>query len=70
MRLESKNVYIRRIIGDCYEVRVAYNEDLKTVSVSLDILAFPSQGLNFGLGGQSNGIVPTSFANSAFFSGQ
>jgi hypothetical protein len=70
MRLESKNIYIRRIIGDCYEVRISYNEDLKTVAVSLDILAFPSQGLNFGLGGQQNGIVPQSFANSSFFSGQ
>ena len=70
MRLESKNIYIRRIIGDCYEVRVSYNQDLKTVAVSLDILAFPSQGINFGLGGQQSGIVPQSFANQAFFSGQ
>lgn len=70
MRLESKNIYIRRIIGDCYEVRVSYNQDLKTVAVSLDILAFPSQGLNFGFGGQQSGIIPQSFANSAFFSGQ
>jgi hypothetical protein len=70
MRLESKNIYLRRVIGDCYEVRVSYNQDLKTVAVSLDILAFPSQALNFGVGGQQNSIVPASFANSTFFSGQ
>jgi hypothetical protein len=70
MRLESKNIYLRRVIGDCYEVRVSYNEDLKTVAVSLDILAFPSQALNFGLGGQQSSIVPQSFANSAYFTGQ
>ncbi len=69
MRLESKNIYLRRIIGDCYEVRIAYNEDLKTVAVTLDILAFPSQALNFGLGQQSS-VVPQSFATSQFFSGQ
>jgi hypothetical protein len=65
MRLESKTVYFRRVIGDCYEVRVAYNQDLKTVAVTLDILAFPSQGLNFGLGSQTS-IIPQSFATSAF----
>ena len=69
MRLESKTVYLRRVIGDCYEVRVAYNQDLKTVAVTLDILAFPSQGLNFGLGSQTS-IVPQSFATSQFFTGQ
>lgn len=69
MRLESKTVYFRRVIGDCYEVRVAYNQDLKTVALTLDILAFPSQALNFGLGSQ-NSIVPQSFATSQFFSGQ
>jgi hypothetical protein len=69
MRLESKNVFFRRVIGDCYEVRVNYNEDLKTVAVTFDILAFPSQGLNFGLGSQS-AIVPQSFASSQFFTGQ
>jgi hypothetical protein len=58
---------LREVIGDCYEVRVSYNEDLKTVAVTLDILAFPSQGLNFGLGGQNGSVVPQSFATSQFF---
>jgi len=69
MRLESKNIYIRRVIGDCYEVRISYNQDLKTVAVTLDILAFPSQGLNFGVGGQGSSVVPQSFATSQFFGG-
>lgn len=68
-RLESKQVYFRQIIGDCYEVRVSYNEDLKTVNVTVDILAFPSQALNFGLG-QTSSIIPQSFASSQFFTGQ
>ena len=67
MRLESKNIYFRQVIGDCYEVRIAYNQDLKTVAVTLDILAFPSQNLNFGIGGQNGSVVPQSFATSQFF---
>ncbi|HEY5349684.1 MAG TPA: hypothetical protein VIJ64_08120 [Candidatus Lustribacter sp.] len=67
MRLESKNIYFRQVIGDCYEVRVSYNEDLKTVAVTLDILAFPSQGLNFGFGAQNSSVIPQSFATSQFF---
>jgi hypothetical protein len=67
MRLESKNIYLREVIGDCYEVRISYNEDLKAVAVSLDILAFPSQGLNFGVGSGNSTVVPQSFATSQFF---
>jgi len=67
MRLESKNIYLREVIGDCYEVRISYNEDLKTVAVTLDILAFPSQGLNFGIGSNNSTVVPQSFATSQFF---
>ncbi len=68
-RLESKTIYYRRIIGDCYEVRVSYNQDLKAVALTLDILAFPSQALNFGLG-QSTSIIPQSFATDSFFGAQ
>lgn len=67
MRLESKNIYLREVIGDCYEVRISYNEDLKAVAVTLDILAFPSQGLNFGVGSNNSTVVPQSFATSQFF---
>jgi hypothetical protein len=67
-RLESKTVYLRKIFADCYEVRVAYNQDLKTVNVTVDLLAFPSQAVNFGLGQQTS-IIPQSFASDQFFNG-
>ena len=56
-QITDKVVYLRRIIGDCYDVRVSYNQDLKLVSVGFDLLAFPSYGVNFGLG-QVGSIVP------------
>ncbi|MGH7661337.1 MAG: hypothetical protein ACRENA_10545 [Vulcanimicrobiaceae bacterium] len=56
-KITDKVVYLRRIIGDCYDVRIAYNQDLKMVSVGFDLLAFPSYGVNFGLG-QVGSIVP------------
>lgn len=65
-RLEDKTIYLRKIIADCYEVRVSYNQDLKTVNVSVDLLAFPSQAINFGLGQQTS-IIPQSFASDSFF---
>ncbi len=68
-RLESKTIYYRRIIGDCYEVHVSYNQDLKSVALTLDILAFPSQAINFGLG-QNTSIIPQSFATDQFFGTQ
>ncbi len=69
-RLVSKNIYYRHVIGECYEVRLAYNEDLKQFTGTVDILAFPSHALNFGLGQTSlSSIIPQSFASSAFTSG-
>ncbi len=69
-RLESKNIYYRHVVGDCYEIRLSYNEDLKQVTASVDLLAFPSHALNFGLGQTSLGsIIPQSFASSAFTGG-
>ena len=55
--ITDKVIYLRKIIGDCYDVRVSYNEDLKLVQVGFDLLAFPSYGVNFGLG-QVGSIVP------------
>lgn len=48
-RIESKNIYYRRIIGDCYELNVAYNQDLKQVTFNVLILAYPSHSASFGL---------------------
>ncbi|GAC1546044.1 MAG: hypothetical protein NVS2B17_28960 [Candidatus Velthaea sp.] len=62
-RLTSKNVYYRRIIGDCYELLASYNQDLKQVNLSVEILAFPSRSLNFGLQTQGS-IIPGSLSFS------
>ena len=58
-RLINKNIYYHKVIGDCYEFRVQYNQNLKQVNVSIDILAFPSHAASFGV--DKNGpIFPTS----------
>ncbi len=62
-QITDKVVYLRRIIGDCYDVRISYNQDLKLVSVGFDLLAFPSYGVNFGLG-QVGSIVPGNLTGS------
>lgn len=48
-RITNKNIYFHRVIGNCYEIRVAYNENLKAVNVTLDLLAFPSRAATFGV---------------------
>ncbi|MBV8150509.1 MAG: hypothetical protein JOY59_03040 [Candidatus Eremiobacteraeota bacterium] len=62
-RLISKNIYYRHVVGDCYEIRVSYNQDIKQVNLSVDLLAFPSHPVNFGIG-QNNSlgsVIPQSF---------
>ncbi|MDB5028294.1 MAG: hypothetical protein JWO66_1983, partial [Candidatus Eremiobacteraeota bacterium] len=67
-RLESKNIYYRHIVGNCYEVRLAYSQDTKQVTATVDLLAFPSRVVNFGIGQTSLGsIIPQNFSNSTFF---
>jgi hypothetical protein len=61
-RLENKTVYYSHIVGNCYEVRLQYNQSLKTVNVGIELLAFPSRSANFGLGNQGP-IIPQSFGN-------
>jgi len=62
-RLNSKNIYYRHIVGDCYEVRLSYNQDIKQVNLSIDLLAFPSRAVNFGIGQTSslNSVIPQNF---------
>jgi hypothetical protein len=56
-QLQSKNIYYRRIIGDCYELNLAYNQDLKQVTFNVLILAYPSHSASFGLGSPQS-ILP------------
>jgi len=48
-RLTDKNIYYHIVIGNCYEIRVQYNENLKAVNVTLNLLAFPSRAASFGI---------------------
>ena len=68
MRLESKNIYYRHIVGNCYELRASYNEDVKQVFFTVTLLAFPSQSANFGIGQSASlgSVIPGALTGSAF----
>jgi len=58
-RLEDKNIFLNRIIDNCYNLQFAYNQDLKSFNFNIIILAFPGQGSGFGLGGgNTSQIIP------------
>jgi hypothetical protein len=71
-RLESKNIYYRHIVGDCYQIVLSYNEDVKQVNLSVNLLAFPSHVANFGIGqGASlNSIIPQNLSQFGTSFGQ
>ncbi len=58
--LIDKSVYLSKIIGDCYQLQMQYNQDAKTVNLTINILAFPSHALGLGIGGQVGSVIPTS----------
>jgi hypothetical protein len=60
-RIENKSIYYSRIIGDCYEVQVQYNQNSRTVNMTLSLLAFPSHAAGFGINTNGGSIIPTSF---------
>ena len=63
LALENKNIYISRIVDNCYNLQFAYNQDLKQFNFNVIILAFPNQGAGFGIGGNgASGIVPGNLA--------
>ncbi len=58
-RLEDKNIFLSRIVDNCYNLQLAYNQDLKSFNFNVVILAFPGQGAGFGLGGgNTSQIIP------------
>jgi hypothetical protein len=61
-RLEDKNIYLSKVIGNCYDLQFAYNQDLKQFNFNVVILAFPGQAAGFGFGGQPTPIIPQNFA--------
>jgi hypothetical protein len=70
-RLESKNIYYRHIVGECYEIRASYNQDLKQVFFTVTLLAFPSQSANFGIAQAASlsSVIPGSLTTAAFTQG-
>ncbi len=58
--LQNKVIYLTKTIGGCYQLQALYNQSLKLVTVSINILAFPSQTATFSVG-QSGPLIPTTF---------
>jgi hypothetical protein len=58
--LQNQSYFLTHTVSDCYQIRVAYRQALKEVDFSLNLLAFPTQSVNFGI--NSNGpIIAQSF---------
>ena len=60
-RIENKAIYIDKIIGDCYDIKLQYNQDSRQVNVVLDLLAFPSHSTGFAIGGAAGSLIPSNF---------
>lgn len=59
-RIENKVIYYTKTIGDCYQIQTLYNQSQKLITVSINLLAFPSRAATFGIG-QSGPLIPSSF---------
>ena len=57
--LTGQNYFLTHNVADCYQVRIAYREPLHELDLSVSLLAFPTQAVNFGLNGSS--VLPQSF---------
>lgn len=58
--LQGQNYFLTHTVNDCYQIRIAYRQPLHEVDLSINLLAFPSQGVNFGLNGRAS-ILPQNF---------
>ena len=58
--LENKNVYLSKIVDDCYRLDLSYSEDFKQLNFNVTILSFPGQSLPFGFNSPSQ-ILPQNF---------
>ncbi|HVA28328.1 MAG TPA: hypothetical protein VNF68_09115 [Candidatus Baltobacteraceae bacterium] len=59
-RIENKIIYYTKTIGNCYQLQLLYNQSIRLVTVSINILAFPSKSATFNVG-SSGPIIPTTF---------
>jgi len=56
----DKIIYYTRTIGNCYQLLVLYNESQESISLGLNLLAFPTQTAVFNIA-QPQPVVPTTF---------
>ncbi|HKW44690.1 MAG TPA: hypothetical protein VJN22_03475, partial [Candidatus Eremiobacteraceae bacterium] len=56
--LQNQSYFLTHTVEDCYQIRVAYRQPLKEVDFSINLLAFPTQSVNFGI--NSNGPIVAS----------
>jgi hypothetical protein len=59
-RIENKTIYYNRIIGDCYEIQLSYNQNSRELNATINVLAFPSHAASFGLTNRGS-IIPSGF---------
>ena len=59
-KIENKSIYYSHIVGDCYEIQLSYNENARSLNMTISLLAFPSHAATFGFS-QQGSIVPSSF---------
>ncbi len=58
--LINKTLFLSKVIGECYEIKVQYVQSTSSVNVVLDVLAFPSHAAGFGIGpGQGGQLIPS-----------
>jgi hypothetical protein len=65
-RINNKTIYYSRIIGDCYEIQISYNQDSKQLVAGINLLAFPSRGVTFGLTNKGS-VTPSGFNGGSPF---
>lgn len=58
--LQGQNYYLTHNVNNCYLVRLAYLQPLHEVDLSVELLAFPGQGVSFGFTNQGS-LLPQSF---------
>jgi len=59
--LENKNIYLSKVVDDCYRLDLSYSEDFKSLTFNVTILAFPGQATPGGFNSPSQ-ILPQNFS--------
>ena len=58
--LQGSNYFLTHTVNDCYQLRLAYRQPLREVDLSINLLAFPTRGVGFGINSNAP-IIPQSF---------